>query len=323
MPDHQLLRSRFLTVYPRATSKSPASSRAHQWPGRGRRHGKRPELERAGIRRPDARPAVERHRLGDATGTMRSPQRAERGHLGRGSAVSAVNATLRTRARRICGRSVRLRHSIGHPGRGRPQTNEAAAIQRPCPSEGRIWPQCRRRCCVRPATSKARSRVIIPVGGEQGLADVAHSGRASGREVIVTSAGSRRTASCHRGDVNGPRLRAAVVHPGGDADGRRRLVGPNARTIAIYFDGSDDPEQAEDGTPYSTTTSVVLVKSWWEPLGFTLPPHPAWRGMARRDRQLRPRRSRWSGQRHAGDQVTVGPRSVAIFRPTPLPRPQL
>jgi hypothetical protein len=106
MPDHQLLRSRFLTVYPRATSKSPASSRAHQWPGRGRRHGKRPELERAGIRRPDARPAVERHRLGDATGTMRSPQRAERGHLGRGSAVSAVNATLRTRARRICGRSV-------------------------------------------------------------------------------------------------------------------------------------------------------------------------------------------------------------------------
>jgi hypothetical protein len=63
-----------------------------------------------------------------------------------------------------------------------------------------------------------------------------------------------------------------VVHSGGDADGRRRLVGPNARTIAIYFDGSDDPEQAEDGTPYSTTTSVVLVKSWWEPLGFTLPP---------------------------------------------------
>jgi len=52
MPDHQLLRSCFLTVYPRATSKSPASSRAHQCPGRGRRHGKRPELERASTRRP-------------------------------------------------------------------------------------------------------------------------------------------------------------------------------------------------------------------------------------------------------------------------------
>ena len=30
-----------------------------------------------------------------------------------------------------------------------------------------------------------------------------------------------------------------------------------------------------------------------------------------------------AAKRHAGDQVTVGPRSVAIFRATPLPRPQL
>jgi hypothetical protein len=57
MPDHQLLRSCFLTVYPRATSKSPASSRAHQPPGRGRRHGKRPELERASTRRPARLPS--------------------------------------------------------------------------------------------------------------------------------------------------------------------------------------------------------------------------------------------------------------------------
>jgi hypothetical protein len=30
---------------------------------------------------------------------------------------------------------------------------------------------------------------------------------------------------------------------------------PSARTIAIYLDGSHDPDQAEDGTPCSTTTS--------------------------------------------------------------------
>ena len=114
-----------------------------------------------------------------------------------------------------------------------------------------------------------------------------------------------------------------MVHPGGDADGRRRLVGPNARTIAIYFDGSDDPKQAEDGTPYSTTTSVVLVKSWWEPLGFTLPPtRPGAEWHAEID-SYDPAAPAGAGKRHAGDQVTVGPRSVAVFRATPLPRPQL
>jgi len=47
---------------------------------------------------------------------------------------------------------------------------------------------------------------------------------------------------------------------------------PGARALAIYLDGSDDPDRAEDGTPLLDDDFLVLVNSWWEPLGFTLPP---------------------------------------------------
>ena len=46
---------------------------------------------------------------------------------------------------------------------------------------------------------------------------------------------------------------------------------PNARAIAIYLDGSDDPDRAEDGTPLLDDDFLVLVNSWWEPLDFALP----------------------------------------------------
>ena len=47
---------------------------------------------------------------------------------------------------------------------------------------------------------------------------------------------------------------------------------PGARAIAIYLDGSDDPDRAEDGTPMLDDDFLVLVNSWWEPLSFTVPP---------------------------------------------------
>jgi len=47
---------------------------------------------------------------------------------------------------------------------------------------------------------------------------------------------------------------------------------PNARALAIYLDGHDDPVWAQDGMP--DDDFLVLVNSWWEPLNFTLP-HPA------------------------------------------------
>jgi len=95
---------------------------------------------------------------------------------------------------------------------------------------------------------------------------------------------------------------------------------PNARAIAIYLDGSDDPDRAADGTFLVDDDFLVLVNSWWEPLEFVLPatrPQAAWRveidtydpaareGMAASDRT-------------AGDSITVGPRSmVALLSPRP------
>ena len=93
---------------------------------------------------------------------------------------------------------------------------------------------------------------------------------------------------------------------------------PNARALAIYLDGSDDPDRAEDGTPVLDDDALVLVNSWWEPLGFTLPPtRPGAEWQAEID-SYDPAAPAGAAKRHAGDQVTVGPRSIAVLR-GPLP----
>ena len=89
---------------------------------------------------------------------------------------------------------------------------------------------------------------------------------------------------------------------------------PNARAIAIYLDGSDDPDWAEDGTPLVDDDFLVLVNSWWEPLDFVLPatrPEAQWR--AEID-SYDPASPAGAPTRHAGAQVTVGPRSVAVLK---------
>ena len=106
----------------------------------------------------------------------------------------------------------------------------------------------------------------------------------------------------------------APMHGGDWAD-------PNARAIAIYLNGSDDPDRAEDGTFLVDDDFLVLVNSWWEPLEFVLPDtrsQARWRveidsydpasqaGSAAADRQ-------------AGDRITVGPRSVVALK-SPLAR---
>jgi isoamylase len=90
---------------------------------------------------------------------------------------------------------------------------------------------------------------------------------------------------------------------------------PSALSLAIYLDGADDPDLAEDGTPLLDDDFLVLFNAWWEPLEFVIP--------ATRDGQ------RWQAEldsydlgavssevpaRQAGDHVAVGPRSVAVLR---------
>ncbi len=88
---------------------------------------------------------------------------------------------------------------------------------------------------------------------------------------------------------------------------------PNARAIAIYLDGSDDPDRAEDGTPLLDDDFLVLVNSWWEPLGFTLPPtRPGAQWQAEID-SYDPAAPAAAAKHLAEDQVTVGPRSVVVL----------
>ena len=89
---------------------------------------------------------------------------------------------------------------------------------------------------------------------------------------------------------------------------------PDARAIAIYLDGSDDPDVAENGTSLVDDDFLVLVNSWWEPLGFVVPAtRPGTQWQAEID-SYDPAAPAAAPRHHAGDQVTVGPRSVAVLR---------
>jgi hypothetical protein len=89
---------------------------------------------------------------------------------------------------------------------------------------------------------------------------------------------------------------------------------PNALAIALYLDGSDAPDRAADGTWLIDDDFLVLVNAWWEPLDFTLPdtrPQAEWR--AEIDTFDPAAAGSAATRRRAGDQVTVGPRSVLVL----------
>jgi glycogen operon protein len=94
---------------------------------------------------------------------------------------------------------------------------------------------------------------------------------------------------------------------------------PGALAIAIYLDGSDDPDRAEDGTSLLDDDFLVLFNAWWEPLGFVIPATrdgQAW--LAELD-SYDPAAVDRAQPRTAGDRVTVGPRSVAVLRGPVVP----
>ena len=42
--------------------------------------------------------------------------------------------------------------------------------------------------------------------------------------------------------------------------------------IAVYLDGTDAPDEADDGTPLLDDDFLILVNAYWEPVTFTIPP---------------------------------------------------
>jgi isoamylase len=88
----------------------------------------------------------------------------------------------------------------------------------------------------------------------------------------------------------------------------------NALAIALYLDGSDDPDQAADGTLLVDDDFLVLVNSWWEPLDFELPQtrHGAqWHTEINSYDLAAPAEA---AKCPAGDPVTVEARAIVVLR---------
>ena len=84
-----------------------------------------------------------------------------------------------------------------------------------------------------------------------------------------------------------------------------------SRAVAIYLDGSDDPDRSDDGTLLLDDDFLVLVNAWWQPLDFTVPATRAgltWQTCLDTYDPSRP-----AAGLGAGDLVTVGPRSIVVL----------
>ncbi len=104
--------------------------------------------------------------------------------------------------------------------------------------------------------------------------------------------------------------------PAGTAMTSPEWADPDARSIAIYLDGTDDPDRAADGALLVDDDFLVLVNGWWESLDFIIPstrPALSWR--VELD-TFDP--SRAPGEAlGAGDRTTAGARSIVVLGGSP------
>jgi isoamylase len=103
--------------------------------------------------------------------------------------------------------------------------------------------------------------------------------------------------------------------PSGSAMTAGDWADPSALATAFYLDGSDAPDRAAEGTPLLDDDFLVLVNAWWEPLAFILPAtkeQAAWR--AEIDTYDATVPGSPAKPAAAGEQLTVGPRSIVVLR---------
>ena len=84
---------------------------------------------------------------------------------------------------------------------------------------------------------------------------------------------------------------------------------PVARSIALFIDGSTDPDVAPDGTPLVDDDFLVFVNAWWEPLTFSVPGSFALHRWEIVCDSFDPARTG-----RAEQQMEVGPRSAVVMR---------
>jgi glycogen operon protein len=89
---------------------------------------------------------------------------------------------------------------------------------------------------------------------------------------------------------------------------------PNARSIALYLDGADDPDIAEDGTPLIDDDFLLLVNAWWEPLEFVVPSTRADQAWEPVVDTYEPSTVAATKRYAAGDGITVRPRSIVVLQ---------
>jgi glycogen operon protein len=104
--------------------------------------------------------------------------------------------------------------------------------------------------------------------------------------------------------------------PSGEAMTLANWADVEARCVAIYLDGRDSPDRADDGTPLLDDDFLVLVNSWWEPLDFVVPPIRAdqrWCAEFDTFDSTLPAPAP-SDELSAGQRRTVGPRALVVLR---------
>ena len=84
---------------------------------------------------------------------------------------------------------------------------------------------------------------------------------------------------------------------------------PVARSVALFIDGSTDPDVGADGTPMTDDDFLMLVNSWWEPLTFTVPADLSVQHWDVVCDSFDP-----SNTGTAGRELKVGPRSTVVLR---------
>src|SRR6202034_3599716 len=89
----------------------------------------------------------------------------------------------------------------------------------------------------------------------------------------------------------------------------------SALAVALYLNGSDDPDRAADGTPLLDDDFLVLVNAWGEPLEFVLPTtREGGAGQVEVDAYgLTAPAGSAAAVRDAGDLVAVRPRSLVVL----------
>jgi isoamylase len=84
----------------------------------------------------------------------------------------------------------------------------------------------------------------------------------------------------------------------------------NARSVALFIDGSTDPDVGADGTPMVDNDFLMLINAWWEPLMFTVPADLLARRWDVVCDTFDPARKVTVAQ-----ELTVGPRSIVLLQP--------